>query len=78
MNYIEAGWGSTEHTLLSRLIAMKESVEAAKRAYGDESKLPIVESDLSEPAAEEAQLGVEYSIVRLVNFPNSKMGDPPL
>jgi D-arabinose 1-dehydrogenase-like Zn-dependent alcohol dehydrogenase len=42
---------------------MKKSVEAANLAYADESKLPIVESDLSEPAAEEVQLGVEYSIV---------------
>jgi NADPH:quinone reductase-like Zn-dependent oxidoreductase len=32
-------------------------------AYGDESKLAIVESDLPEPAAGEVQLAVEYSIV---------------
>jgi synaptic vesicle membrane protein VAT-1 len=32
-------------------------------AYGDESKLAIVESELPEPAAGEVQLTVEYSIV---------------
>ena len=32
-------------------------------AYGDESKLAIVESDLPAPAAGEVQLAVEYSIV---------------
>ena len=32
-------------------------------AYGDESKLAIVESDLPEPAAGEVQLAVEYTIV---------------
>jgi NADPH:quinone reductase-like Zn-dependent oxidoreductase len=31
--------------------------------FGDESKLAIVEDDLSEPAAGEVQLSVEYSIV---------------
>jgi NADPH:quinone reductase-like Zn-dependent oxidoreductase len=31
--------------------------------FGDESKLAIVEADLPEPAAEEVQLSVEYSIV---------------
>jgi len=32
-------------------------------AYGDESKLAIVENDLPEPAAGEVQLAVEYTIV---------------
>jgi NADPH:quinone reductase-like Zn-dependent oxidoreductase len=32
-------------------------------AFGDESKLAIVESDLPEPAAREVQLAVEYTIV---------------
>ncbi|MGA9670721.1 MAG: alcohol dehydrogenase catalytic domain-containing protein [Terracidiphilus sp.] len=32
-------------------------------AFGDESKLEIVESDLPDPAAGEVQLSVEYSIV---------------
>jgi hypothetical protein len=32
-------------------------------AYGDESKLAIVECDLPEPAAGEVQLAVEYTIV---------------
>ena len=32
-------------------------------AFGDESKLVIVESDLNDPAAGEVQLSVEYSIV---------------
>jgi len=32
-------------------------------AYGDESKLAVVESDLPEPAAEEVQLTVQYTIV---------------
>src|ERR1035437_3159245 len=32
-------------------------------AYGDESKLAIVECDLPEPAAGEVQLTVEYTIV---------------
>jgi NADPH:quinone reductase-like Zn-dependent oxidoreductase len=32
-------------------------------AFGDESKLAIVESDLNDPAAGEVQLSVEYTIV---------------
>jgi NADPH:quinone reductase-like Zn-dependent oxidoreductase len=32
-------------------------------AFGDESRLEIVESDLPDPAADEVQLSVEYSIV---------------
>ena len=32
-------------------------------AYGDESKLAIVESDLPDPAAREVQLTVEYTVV---------------
>ena len=32
-------------------------------AFGDESKLAIVESDLNDPATGEVQLSVEYSIV---------------
>ena len=32
-------------------------------AFGDESKLAIVESDLPDPGADEVQLSVEYSIV---------------
>ena len=32
-------------------------------AYGDESKLAIVESDLPDPASGEVQLAVEYTVV---------------
>jgi len=32
-------------------------------AFGDESKLAIVESDLPDPAVGEVQLSVEYTIV---------------
>jgi hypothetical protein len=46
-------------------------------AYGDESKLAIVESDLSEPAAEEVQLTVEYTIVSGSDV-NMRRGTYPL
>jgi threonine dehydrogenase-like Zn-dependent dehydrogenase len=32
-------------------------------AFGDESKLAIIENDLPDPAAGEVQLSVEYTIV---------------
>ncbi len=46
-------------------------------AYGDESKLAVVESDLPEPAAEEVQLTVEYTIVSGSDV-NMRRGTYPL
>jgi NADPH:quinone reductase-like Zn-dependent oxidoreductase len=46
-------------------------------AYGDESKLAIVESDLPKPAAEEVQLAVEYTIVSGSDV-NMRRGTYPL
>ena len=46
-------------------------------AYGDESKLAIVESDLPEPAAGEVQLAVEYTIVSGSDV-NMRRGTYPL
>ena len=46
-------------------------------AFGDESKLAIVEADLPEPAAGEVQLSVEYSIVSGSDV-NMRRGTYPL
>jgi NADPH:quinone reductase-like Zn-dependent oxidoreductase len=49
-----------ERHLVNPLSKMKKVVITE---FGDESKLAIVESDISEPAAGEVQVSVEYSIV---------------
>jgi NADPH:quinone reductase-like Zn-dependent oxidoreductase len=46
-------------------------------AFGDESKLAVVESDLPDPAAEEVQLSVEYTIVSGSDV-NMRRGTYPL
>jgi synaptic vesicle membrane protein VAT-1 len=46
-------------------------------AFGDESKLAIVESDLNDPAAGEVQLSVEYTIVSGSDV-NMRRGTYPL
>jgi hypothetical protein len=58
--------------VISILLSVRESIEGelmtrTKKvvitAFGDESKLAIVECDLNDPAAGEVQLSVEYTIV---------------
>src|ERR1700690_3416328 len=46
-------------------------------AFGDESKLAVVESDLNDPAAGEVQLSVEYTIVSGSDV-NMRRGTYPL
>ena len=59
---------------MSSLTKMKKVVITA---FGDESKLAIVESDLANPAAGEVQLAVEYTIVSGSDV-NMRRGTYPL
>ena len=72
--------------LISILYLVRESIEGEPMArtkkvvitaFGDESKLAIVESDLNDPAAGEVQLSVEYTIVSGSDV-NMRRGTYPL
>ncbi len=56
---------------------MTRSKKVVITAYGDESKLAIVESDISDPSAHEVQLAVEYTIVSGSDV-NMRRGTYPL
>ena len=57
--------GPNQHPSLVRESIEGELMARTKKvvipAFGDESKLAIVESDLNDPAAGEVQLSVEYN-----------------
>ena len=56
---------------------MARSKKVVITAYGDESKLAIAESDISDPSAHEVQLRVEYTIVSGSDV-NMRRGTYPL